>query len=143
MIIFSKDDIQIEELSVTSASEARDQTQYRATPIGASTDVIEVDINAPSGLYHLTKKGKYERHAVRYEIALQRVGDNTWTVYKYQISAKSPNEIGFTHRYNVIQGAYNVSVYRVSSPSEDTQTMDKIRCNGLKSVIASLFLMLM
>lgn len=136
MIIFSKDDIQIEELSVTSASEARDQTQYRATPIGASTDVIEVDINAPSGLYHLTKKGKYERYYVRYCVALQRVGENTWTVYKYQISAKSPNEIGFTHRYNVIQGAYNVSVYRVSSPSEDTQTMDKIRWNGLKSVIA-------
>lgn len=136
MIIFSKNDIKIEELSVKHPADCRDQTQYRCTPIGAVTDVIEVDINCPSGLYYLDNKGKYNRHAVRYEIAFKRVGDDTWTVYKYEISAKSPNEIGFTHRYNVPTGIYNAAIYRLSSASEDTQTMDKIFCNGLKSVIA-------
>lgn len=135
-VIFKHEDVEIRKISVSQMSECRDQTQYRCTPIGAVTDVIEVDINCPSGLYYLNDKGKYNRHSVRYEIALKRVGDSFWTVYKYEISAKSPNEIGFTHRYNVTTGIYNAAIYRLSSPSEDTQTMDKLYCNGLKSVIA-------
>ena len=136
VVIFKHEDVEITQISVSHMSECRDQTQYRCTPIGAVTDVIEVDINCPSGLYYLNDKGKYNRHSVRYEIALKRVGDSSWTVYKYEISAKSPNEIGFTHRYNVTTGIYNAAIYRLSSPSEDTQTMDKLYCNGLKSVIA-------
>lgn len=136
VVIFKHEDVEIREISVSQMSECRDQTQYRCTPIGAVTDVIEVDINCPSGLYYLNDKGKYNRLSVRYEIALKRVGDGSWTVYKYEISAKTPNEIGFTHRYNVPTGIYNAAIYRLSSPSEDTQTMDKLFCNGLKSVIA-------
>lgn len=127
---------EINHLQTFTEADAKDQTYYRATPIGAATDVIEVDINMPSGIYKLSDSGDYKNYTVRYEIAYKRLGAAAWTVNKYEVTGRTPDEIGFTHRFNVSYGVYDVAMYRLTTKSNDSQIMDKIYCNGLKSVIA-------
>lgn len=135
-ILVQNDGYEIQEISVTESEEVQDQTHYRAVPVGANTDIIEVDINAPSGIYKLDNSGHYKWLSVRYEVALKRLGADKWKVYKYQIAGRTPNEIGFTHRYDVPLGVYDVAIYRLGTKSNDSSIMDKVFCNGLKSVIA-------
>lgn len=127
---------EINHLQTFNEADAKDQTHYRATPIGAATDVIEVDINMPSGIYKLSDSGDYKSYTVRYEIAYKRLGAAAWTVNKYEVTGRTPDEIGFTHRFNVSYGVYDVAMYRLTAKSNDSQIMDKLFCNGLKSVIA-------
>ena len=63
--VFRLDSIRIRQLKVYTSAETQEQTYYRATPIGAVTTLIEVDINAPSGLYNLSDSGDYQNQAVR------------------------------------------------------------------------------
>ena len=104
--------------------------------IGSVTDRIEVDINCPSGIYHLSDEGNYQNISVRYEIALKKLGADKWTCYKYEIEGRTPDEIGFTHKFEVSEGVYDVCIYRLTSKSQESTTVDKIFCNGLKSVVA-------
>lgn len=135
--VFSLDSVRIRQLKVYTSAETQEQTYYRATPIGAVTTLIEVDINAPSGLYNLSDSGDYQNQAVRYEIAYRCTAlSPLWTVYKYEISAATPDEIGFTHTFEVPEGSYDICVYRTSSKSNESQIIDKVYCNGIKSVIA-------
>lgn len=134
--LIRKDDFSIKQILVYTSSQAQDQTQYRATAIGSVTDRIEVDINCPSGIYHLSDEGNYQNISVRYEIALKKLGADKWTCYKYEIEGRTPDEIGFTHKFEVSEGVYDVCIYRLTSKSQESTTVDKIFCNGLKSVVA-------
>lgn len=134
--LIRKDDFSIKQILVYTSSQAQDQTQYRATAIGSVTDRIEVDINCPSGIYHLSDEGSYQNISVRYEIALKKLGADKWTCYKYEIEGRTPDEIGFTHKFEVSEGVYDVCIYRLTSKSQESTTVDKIFCNGLKSVVA-------
>ena len=58
------------------------------------------------------------------------------TFYKYEIEGRTPDEIGFTHKFEVSEGVYDVCIYRITSKSQESTTVDKIFCNGLKSVVA-------
>lgn len=110
---------------------------YRACPIGAESQIYEIDIRFPSGIYHMNSSGKYESHTAKVLIEYADINSDVWASEEHSFTYATPNELGFTFRFEVQPNvSLRFKVTNISDYTEDAQIMQKMVWNGLKCVIA-------
>lgn len=98
-----------------------------ACPDGETLDAFEVNINFQSGLVRYTDKGNKRDMPVRLVIQYRKVGTTAWQQQSPFYSRSTENQIGFTHRYSVSPGQYEIRMRR-TEPVKGGSTRDQ--CSG-------------
>lgn len=125
---------------------------YRAAPIGVDVSEIEVDLQAPGGIYRRNDQGDIEPYNVIVRIEYQRAGDLEWqhrdvTLTSQGIKKFSNGEytstgmdaVGVTEKFDLPKGDWYFRCYRLTEEHSDDTThySDVVKWTGLKSVIAN------
>ena len=125
---------------------------YRAAPIGVDVSEIEVDLQAPGGIYKRNDQGDVEPYYVTVRIEYQRAGDLEWqhrdvTLTSQGIKKFSNGEytstgmdaVGVTEKFDLPKGDWYFRCYRLTEEHTDDTThySDVVKWTGLKSVIAN------
>ena len=105
---------------------------FLACPDGETLDAFEVNINFQSGLVRYTDKGNKRSMPVRLVIQYRKVGTTTWQQQSPFYSRSTENQIGFTHRYNVSPGQYEIRMRR-TEPVKGGSTRDQVFWQALRS----------
>ncbi|MFW7518235.1 host specificity factor TipJ family phage tail protein [Escherichia coli] len=105
---------------------------FLACPDGETLDAFEVNINFQSGLVRYTDKGNKRSMPVRLVIQYRKVGTTTWAQQSPFYSRSTENQIGFTHRYNVSPGQYEIRMRR-TEPVKGGSTRDQVFWQALRS----------
>ena len=105
---------------------------FLACPDGETLDAFEVNINFQSGLVRYTDKGNKRSMPVRLVIQYRKVGTTTWQQQSPFYSRSTENQIGFTHRYNVSPGQYEIRMRR-TEPVKGGRTRDQVFWQALRS----------
>ena len=105
---------------------------FLACPDGETLDAFEVNINFQSGLVRYTDKGNKRPMPVRLVIQYRKVGTTAWQQQSPFYSRSTENQIGFTHRYNVSPGQYEIRMRR-TEPVKGGSTRDQVFWQALRS----------
>jgi len=105
---------------------------FLASPDGETLDAFEVNINFQSGLVRYTDKGNKRDMPVRLVIQYRKVGTTAWQQQSPFYSRSTENQIGFTHRYNVSPGQYEIRMRR-TEPVKGGSTRDQVFWQALRS----------
>ncbi|MBZ3803375.1 kinase, partial [Leclercia adecarboxylata] len=105
---------------------------FLACPDGETLDTFEVNINFQSGLVRYTDKGNKRSMPVRLVIQYRKVGTTAWQQQSPFYSRSTENQIGFTHRYNVPPGQYEIRMRR-TEPVKGGSTRDQVFWQALRS----------
>ncbi|MGL5599502.1 MAG: host specificity factor TipJ family phage tail protein [Silvania sp.] len=105
---------------------------FLACPDGETLDAFEVNINFQSGLVRYTDKGNKRDMPVRLVIQYRKVGTTAWQQQSPFYSRSTENQIGFTHRYTVSPGQYEIRMRR-TEPVKGGSTRDQVFWQALRS----------
>ena len=105
---------------------------FLACPDGETLDAFEVNINFQSGLVRYTDAGNKRSMPVRLVIQYRKVGTTTWQQQSPFYSRSTENQIGFTHRYSVSPGQYEIRMRR-TEPVKGGSTRDQVFWQALRS----------
>lgn len=105
---------------------------FLACPDGETLDAFEVNINFQSGLVRYTDQGNKRSMPVRLVIQYRKVGTTTWQQQSPFYSRSTENQIGFTHRYSVSPGQYEIRMRR-TEPVKGGSTRDQVFWQALRS----------
>ena len=105
---------------------------FLACPDGETLDAFEVNINFQSGLVRYTDAGNKRSMPVRLVIQYRKVGTTAWQQQSPFYSRSTENQIGFTHRYNVSPGQYEIRMRR-TEPVKGGSTRDQVFWQALRS----------
>lgn len=111
---------------------------FRAAPIGAECQWVELDFTAPSGLCRVEDNGDYAPYAVKFQVYYQEVGDEKWSSFDpIVMSGKNQDELGITVKYNMhVMGDWQFMVKRITPMHKDnTKYIETVKWNGLKSLL--------
>jgi hypothetical protein len=109
---------------------------FRAAPIGAQCKWVELDFNAPGGIYKINDKGDYEPYAVTFQVYYKEVTDEQWKTFAPIVMwGTNSDELGKTVSYNMIGMAdWQFMVKRITPVrKDDTKIVDTVKWVGLKS----------
>jgi len=125
---------------------------YRAAPIGVDVSEIEVDLQAPGGIYRRNDQGDIEPYNVTVRIEYQRAGDLEWQhrdvtltsngIKKFsngEYTSTGMDAVGVTEKFDLPKGDWYFRCYRLTEEHTDDTThySDVVKWTGLKSVIAN------
>jgi len=125
---------------------------YRAAPIGVDVSEIEVDLQAPGGIYYRNDQGDIEPYNVTVRIEYQRAGDLEWQhrdvtltsngIKKFsngEYTSTGMDAVGVTEKFDLPKGDWYFRCYRLTEEHSDDTThySDVVKWTGLKSVIAN------
>ena len=125
---------------------------YRAAPIGVDVSEIEVDLQAPGGIYRRNDQGDIEPYNVIVRIEYQRAGDLEWQhrdvtltsngIKKFsngEYTSTGMDAVGVTEKFDLPKGDWYFRCYRLTEEHTDDTThySDVVKWTGLKSVIAN------
>lgn len=105
---------------------------FLACPDGETLDAFEVNINFQSGLVRYTDQGNKRSMPVRLVIQYRKVGTTAWQQQSPFYSRSTENQIGFTHRYSVSPGQYEIRMRR-TEPVKGGSTRDQVFWQALRS----------
>lgn len=105
---------------------------FLACPDSETLDAFEVNINFQSGLVRYTDAGNKRSMPVRLVIQYRKVGATAWLQQSPFYSRSTENQIGFTHRYNVSPGQYEIRMRR-TEPVKGGSTRDQVFWQALRS----------
>ena len=125
---------------------------YRAAPIGVDVSEVEVDLQAPGGIYRRNDQGDIEPYNVVVRIEYQRAGDLEWQhrdvtmtsngIKKFsngEYTSTGMDAVGVTEKFDLPKGDWYFRCYRLTEEHTDDTThySDVVKWTGLKSVIAN------
>lgn len=107
-------------------------SEFVVTPGNEVTSTIELDFFFPSGLAYIEDDGRLSSRSVQIEFQYRYLSNNnTFSVFR-TYNQRTLDQIGFTERVNIAQGAVACRVRRIGSSSTSTQVHDTVHWYGLK-----------
>jgi hypothetical protein len=108
-------------------------SEFIATPPGAMTSVIELDVFFPNGLCYLSDEGEVQARSVGVEYQYRNSAGGPRVTISRSFSDATVDQIGFTEQFGIPLMAPAVRVRRVGAQSTSTQVQDKCQWYGLKA----------
>ena len=107
-------------------------SEFVVTPGNEVTSTLELDFFFPGGLAYIEDDGRLSSRSVQIEFQYRYLSNNnTFSVFR-TYNQSSLDQIGFTERINIAQGAVTCRVRRIGSSSTSTQVHDTVHWYGLK-----------
>jgi hypothetical protein len=111
---------------------------FRATPADEYASHIEFDIFAPGGLGWMNDGGGIDRRDRQFELQW-RADDGAWSVLRYNVSAASRDQLGWTFSIALPtpKRRVDVRIRRLSAEDKDVKALDRIEWYGLRALLPS------
>jgi len=107
--------------------------EFIATPDGAVTSTLELDVFFPNGLCFLSDGGDVESRSVSVEYQYRNVAGGPRVTVARTFSDATVDQIGFTEQFAIAPMVPAVRMRRVGAQSTSTQAQDKCQWYGLKA----------
>lgn len=107
--------------------------EFIATPDGAVTSTLELDVFFPNGLCFLSDGGDVEERSVSVEYQYRNVAGGPRVTVARTFSDATVDQIGFTEQFAIAAMVPAVRMRRVGAQSTSTQAQDKCQWYGLKA----------
>lgn len=107
-------------------------SEFVVTPGNEVTGTIELDFFFPGGLAYIEDDGALSNRSVQIELQYRYLSNNNTVNAFRTYNQRTLDQIGFTERINIAQGAVACRVRRIGSSSTSTQIHDTVHWYGLK-----------
>lgn len=112
---------------------------FRACPVGAESNLYELDFQFPSGLGTLNNSGTISSRTVTIEIQYRNADSNDpWVSVEQEWTNNTNDELAYTLSFETESaGNYEFRVKNLSDKDESVQALQTIKWVGLKSCITT------
>lgn len=116
---------------------------FAASPSGTSSDILEIDVVLPQGLYYSNDEGGLSSRTITAEFEYRQIDDagapvSSWaTLHSFSKTLRTNTPQRYTFTQNVASGRYEVRARRTNNKNTDHRSANTIKWERLRAFLPS------